>query len=65
MSEKDGGLKPRPQPDREPDETSDRKPDEASDRKPDETTEREQRRGPNYWAAASFLINLWRFIRDW
>lgn len=29
-----------------------------------ETAKEEQKKGPN-WAAGSFAINLWRFVRDW
>ncbi|WP_446040404.1 hypothetical protein [Streptomyces sp. SID1121] len=49
MKDKRGGQKPPSEPSRETEQVSEEK----------------KGKSPNHWAAASFVINLWRLVRDW
>ncbi|WP_330239454.1 hypothetical protein [Streptomyces sp. NBC_00525] len=39
--------------------------DRSTDPVKDSGDEEKKKRDPNYWAAGSFLLNLWRILRDW
>ncbi len=67
------GERPPSEPTRETEPTEEKEPEAtretelAKDRKPEpdrETDSAKEGKGPS-WAAGSFVINLWRALRDW
>lgn len=61
MADKNGAQEPHSSPGPEEDQSDNPSPGSEKDLSDGERKERD----PNYWAAGSFLLNLWRFVRDW
>lgn len=60
MADKNGVQQPHSSPGPEEDQGGNQSPGPEKD-----PSDEKKKRDPNYWAAGSFLLNLWRFLRDW